>query len=198
MVGQFFSPMAKLLVLNPFVPKLFAWRASSDGAVERLIGSTGSRLKAGELSYYKRLFQSETHVEAALGMMAGWDLHTFERRLEEAQNPPNPGGWRRRSCGCARRCIQNQRPPSERQSRSFARPRVTWPMRSAPKKLPKSSRNQADTCPRLERLTGRRFLAWQKLLTLLLSSYVDTCPHPAPVRATSRSRAGTRSSLAAV
>jgi magnesium chelatase accessory protein len=87
MVGQFFSPMAKLLVLNPFVPKLFAWRASSDVAVERLIGSTGSRLKADELGYYKRLFQSEGHVEAALGMMAGWDLHTFERRLESLKVP---------------------------------------------------------------------------------------------------------------
>jgi magnesium chelatase accessory protein len=87
MVGQFFSPMAKLLVLNPFVPKLFAWRASSDGAVERLIGSTGSRLKADDLGYYRRLFQSEGHVEAALGMMAGWDLHTFEKRLEALKVP---------------------------------------------------------------------------------------------------------------
>ncbi len=87
MIGQFFSPMAKLLVLNPLVPKLFAWRASSGSAVERLIDSTGSRLKADELGYYRRLFQSEGHVEAALGMMAGWDLHTFEKRLEALKVP---------------------------------------------------------------------------------------------------------------
>ena len=87
MVGQFFSPIAKLLVLNPFVPKLFAWRASSNGAVERLISGTGSRLEPEGLGYYRRLFQSKGHVEAALGMMAGWDLHTFERRLESLKAP---------------------------------------------------------------------------------------------------------------
>jgi magnesium chelatase accessory protein len=80
--GQFCSPIAKLLVLNPFVPKLFSWRALNEGAVERLIGGTGSQLDAEGLGYYARLFRSETHVEAALGMMASWNLHAFQRRLD--------------------------------------------------------------------------------------------------------------------
>lgn len=87
MASQFFSPIAKLLVLNPFVPKLFAWRAASGGAVERLIGSTGSRLEPEGLRYYQRLFQNEGHVEAALGMMAGWDLHSLQRRLDDLKVP---------------------------------------------------------------------------------------------------------------
>lgn len=87
MASQFFSPIAKLLVLNPIVPKLFAWRAASGGAVERLIGSTGSRLEPEALRYYQRLFQNEGHVEAALGMMAGWDLHGLQKRLDGLKVP---------------------------------------------------------------------------------------------------------------
>ena len=34
-VSHFFSPFAKLLVSNPVVPRLFAWRASDRSAVER-------------------------------------------------------------------------------------------------------------------------------------------------------------------
>ncbi|MEM9589816.1 MAG: alpha/beta fold hydrolase BchO [Pseudomonadota bacterium] len=85
--SQFFSPIAKLLALNPIVPKLFAWRASSGSAVERLIENTGSRLEPESLGCYQRLFQSEVHVEAALGMMAGWDLHTLQKRLEGLKCP---------------------------------------------------------------------------------------------------------------
>jgi magnesium chelatase accessory protein len=79
--GQFFSPLAKLLVLNPFIPKFLSWRASSDRAVGRLIENTGSRLDPEGIARYARLFQSEDHVAAALGMMAGWDLAAFEKRL---------------------------------------------------------------------------------------------------------------------
>jgi magnesium chelatase accessory protein len=80
--GQLFSPLAKFLVLNPFVPKMFTWRASNQGAVERLISKTGSQLEQQGIGYYARLFQCETHVAAALGMMANWDLHVFQRRLK--------------------------------------------------------------------------------------------------------------------
>lgn len=87
LAGQFFSPLAKLLMLNPLVPKLFAWRASDVSAVERLIGNTGSRLGPEEIGFYSRLFKCEQHVEAALTMMANWDLHALERRLGELKVP---------------------------------------------------------------------------------------------------------------
>jgi magnesium chelatase accessory protein len=85
--GQFFSPLAKLLALNPLVPRLFTWRASNPAAVERLIRNTGSNLDPVAVGYYARLFQSESHVAAALGMMSKWDLATFETRLGALKVP---------------------------------------------------------------------------------------------------------------
>jgi magnesium chelatase accessory protein len=86
-VGQFFSPLAKLLVLNPVVPSLLTWRASRPGAVERLIRNTGSDIAPEGIGFYRRLFRNESHVAAALGMMAKWDLSRFERRLADLQVP---------------------------------------------------------------------------------------------------------------
>lgn len=79
--GQFFSPLAKLLVINPFVPKLFTWRARSPGAVERLLTGTGSVPPAWSVERYTRLFRSSVHVARTLAMMAQWDLHALERDL---------------------------------------------------------------------------------------------------------------------
>ncbi len=72
--GQFFSPLAKLLFLNPFMPRLFAWRASDPKAVENLLRGTGSEVSRDDAAYYGRLFQSPGHCAAALAMMARWDL----------------------------------------------------------------------------------------------------------------------------
>jgi magnesium chelatase accessory protein len=80
-VGQFFSPLAKLLVLNPLVPHFLAWRATNPAAVERVIRNTGSTISPEGIARYATLFASENHVAAALGMMAKWDLHALERRL---------------------------------------------------------------------------------------------------------------------
>ena len=80
-VGRFFSPLAKLLVLNPVVPHFFAWRATNPAAVERVIGGTGSHISREGIARYATLFRSETHVAAALGMMAKWDLHALQHRL---------------------------------------------------------------------------------------------------------------------
>ena len=80
-VGRFFSPLAKLLVLNPVVPHFFAWRAANPAAVERVLRGTGSQLSREGIKRYGTLFRSETHVAAALGMMAKWDLHALQHRL---------------------------------------------------------------------------------------------------------------------
>jgi magnesium chelatase accessory protein len=68
------SPLAKLLVMNPLVPRLFAWQASNAGAVERLIRNTGSILDARGIALYGKLVRSPAHVAAALRMMANWRL----------------------------------------------------------------------------------------------------------------------------
>ena len=68
------SPLAKLLVMNPLAPRLFAWQASNAGAVERLIRNTGSTIDAQGIALYGKLVRSPAHVAAALRMMANWRL----------------------------------------------------------------------------------------------------------------------------
>jgi magnesium chelatase accessory protein len=79
--GQFFSPLAKLLFLNPFMPRVFAWRASEPKAVENLLRGTGSEVSREDVAYYGRLFRSPGHCAAALAMMARWDLPPLVRDL---------------------------------------------------------------------------------------------------------------------
>lgn len=76
-VGGFFSPLAKLLVSAPVVPRIMAWQAQSRSAVERVIVGTGSHVPPRDIDFYARLFRSPSHVAAALGMMASWDLQSF-------------------------------------------------------------------------------------------------------------------------
>lgn len=72
--NHLFSPLAKLLVLNPLVPRLFAWQARNDGAVERLIANTGSTIDPVGVAIYRKLVRDPGHVAAALRMMANWKL----------------------------------------------------------------------------------------------------------------------------
>lgn len=83
--GQLFSPLAKFVVLNRFMPRLFAWRAGDRGAVERVLRGTGSSLDAEGIELYRRLFRSPSHVEATLGMMARWDLVPLQRDMPNLQ-----------------------------------------------------------------------------------------------------------------
>ncbi|MDP4003811.1 alpha/beta fold hydrolase BchO [Methylobacterium sp. NEAU K] len=75
-----FPSMARLLFLNPFTPKIFAWTADR-AAAKRLIEGTGSRLDAEGVDLYRRLFARAGHVRGALGMMANWDLAGLHRAL---------------------------------------------------------------------------------------------------------------------
>ncbi|HLG81974.1 MAG TPA: alpha/beta fold hydrolase BchO [Bradyrhizobium sp.] len=68
------SPLAKLLVMNPFAPRIFAWQASNAGAVERLIENTGSKIDPLGIALYGKLVRTPAHVAAALRMMANWRL----------------------------------------------------------------------------------------------------------------------------
>jgi magnesium chelatase accessory protein len=84
---QFFSPLAKLLVLNPLVPRLFAWRVSDRSVVDRLIRNTGSTIDKTGVDLYHRLASSPRHVAAALTMMANWDLDPLFRDLPKLKPP---------------------------------------------------------------------------------------------------------------
>lgn len=87
MPGRLFSPIAKLLALNPLVPRLFAWRASDHAAVERLISGTGSTIEPQGVELYRRLVSNPGHAAAALGMMANWDLRPLEHDLPRLKTP---------------------------------------------------------------------------------------------------------------
>ncbi len=86
-VTRLFSPLAKLLTLNPFVPQLFAWSAADRSSVERLLKSTGSVVPDASLALYQRLFASPVHVSSTLAMMASWDLETLLQDLPRLQKP---------------------------------------------------------------------------------------------------------------
>lgn len=75
------SPLAKLLFLNPFTPKIFAWRAKRREAVEHLLESTGSRIDARGVTLYQRLFSRPGHIAGTLGMMANWNPGWLSGRL---------------------------------------------------------------------------------------------------------------------
>lgn len=82
-----FPALARMLFLNPFVPKLFAHAASSEERVQRLIRSTGSRLSDQQISFYQRAFRNSDHVEGTLAMMANWDLSDMQAKLAALDIP---------------------------------------------------------------------------------------------------------------
>lgn len=85
--NAFFSPMAKLLFLNPLVPRLFSWRARHGGVAGTLLSATGSSVDAAGQRHYTMLLEHPAHVAGALGMMARWDLVPLVERLPRLAVP---------------------------------------------------------------------------------------------------------------
>ena len=85
--GRVFSPVAKLMALNPLVPRLFSWRAQDASAVARLIDATGSKIDAAGMRQYGRLVANPGHVAGALTMMANWDLAALQAQLPALAAP---------------------------------------------------------------------------------------------------------------
>jgi magnesium chelatase accessory protein len=85
--GQLFSPIAKLLVLNPFVPRLFSWRANDPAMVTALLKGTGSDIDEKGNALYARLIKNHQHAAGALAMMASWDLDSLKRDLPKLTTP---------------------------------------------------------------------------------------------------------------
>ena len=78
---SFFSPLAKLLALNPIVPHVFTWGARDRASVKRLLSSTGSAVPETSVDLYQRLFRCPSHVSSTLAMMASWDLETLVKDI---------------------------------------------------------------------------------------------------------------------
>jgi magnesium chelatase accessory protein len=75
-----FSPIAKLMAINPFLPRILSGVASVS-TVERLLRDTGSNLSPAAIQDYYQLFKQPRHIAGALGMMAAWDLRDVEMWL---------------------------------------------------------------------------------------------------------------------
>ncbi len=88
LVGNVLTPMARGMARLAFVADTFAWHVRHDHKVVReLLRQTGSRLDAQGVAYYRRLAGNAGHVQAALDMMAAWDLHGLARDLPRLQLP---------------------------------------------------------------------------------------------------------------
>lgn len=87
MAGHLFPAMARLLFLNPFTPRLFAFGASNRNRVEDLIDSTGSKISAAGIDFYHRAISDAEHVEGTLAMMANWDLEPMAKMLRRLNVP---------------------------------------------------------------------------------------------------------------
>lgn len=87
LAGHWFAPAARFFATHPLASRYFAWRAQAPGAVKRLVASTGSRLDAQGMEFYRRLVINPGHVAAAIGMMANWDLQPLARDLPRLATP---------------------------------------------------------------------------------------------------------------
>lgn len=86
--AQLFPLAAKLLFVNPLVPRLFAGLARMGGEADRFLErSTNSRIDAAGLRCYETLFGNSVHCKGALAMMANWDLESLERHLPQVASP---------------------------------------------------------------------------------------------------------------
>jgi magnesium chelatase accessory protein len=78
--GSLFSPIAKFIAINPLVPRLVSSFASRT-KVEKLLQDTGSTISPEGVEFYYNLYKDPSHVAAALGMMAAWDLRGMDDNL---------------------------------------------------------------------------------------------------------------------
>jgi magnesium chelatase accessory protein len=82
-----FAPLARLFARNPLVPMIFSWHAADPKIVGRLLHGTGSKLTARQAEFYSRLARRSGHAQAALMMMANWDLPPLAADLPKLAVP---------------------------------------------------------------------------------------------------------------
>jgi magnesium chelatase accessory protein len=78
---DFLGPAARLLASSNVTAKAFSLLAGSRPSVERMLRSTGSRIDPEGIRLYARVAGNPGHVQAALALMANWDLRPLARDL---------------------------------------------------------------------------------------------------------------------
>lgn len=88
LAAKLFPALARMLFVNPFVPHIFAALARGPGEAARFLErSTGSKIDAAGVEFYRRLFATSGHCAGALTMMAEWDLEALSRQLPSLDLP---------------------------------------------------------------------------------------------------------------
>lgn len=84
---QWVSELIRPIVDSSLVASLAARFGAHGGTVDRLLDSTGSTISEQRRRIYHQLAARPSHVRAALGMMAHWDLATLVRDLPRVSVP---------------------------------------------------------------------------------------------------------------
>ncbi len=88
LAAALFPTLAKLLLVNPFAPHIFAQMARMQGETARfVVRATGSMIEPAGIAFYERLLRDPGHVGAAIAMMADWDLEALKRDLPRLAPP---------------------------------------------------------------------------------------------------------------
>ncbi|GHC90507.1 alpha/beta fold hydrolase BchO [Novosphingobium pokkalii] len=88
LAAQLFPSLARLLFVNPLVPRMLARIARLPGEPERFLKrATGSTIDAPGLACYRALLGCPAHCAGAMEMMASWDLDALRRRLPTMAMP---------------------------------------------------------------------------------------------------------------
>mgnify|MGYP001826565391 CR=1 FL=1 len=82
-----YSPVARFISESRSLPRWFARRAGDRQVVANLMNGTGSCLDDYGMNLYWKLARSPSHVSAALGLMAGWDVRVIEREIAGLTRP---------------------------------------------------------------------------------------------------------------
>jgi magnesium chelatase accessory protein len=85
--GWLFPILAKVLALNPLIPRIFSRMSGTPARVQTLIAGTGSTLDAAGLAQYLALVRRPEHVDGTLSMMAQWKLDGLLSRLPAISTP---------------------------------------------------------------------------------------------------------------
>jgi magnesium chelatase accessory protein len=81
-----FPAVARLLFVNPFAARLFAWKADRT-TVANMLAGMGTKLDVRGLDLYVRLMSNPAHCGGALEMMASWDLSRMPEELARVTCP---------------------------------------------------------------------------------------------------------------
>ena len=88
LAAKLFPTLARMLFVNPFAPHVFAAMARGPGEAGRFLErSTGSRIDAAGVDFYRRLFATSEHCAGAITMMAEWDLDSLAHDLPRVRTP---------------------------------------------------------------------------------------------------------------